>query len=77
MNRVLRVLAVLGFLFAMTNARVAAQPAGCGEYECTWYYEGGGGVHGCYGEGDEIYDAGFHGACECADAGNCWFEPMD
>ena len=77
MNRLLRVLAVLGFLLAVTAARPAAQSA-CSEYMCKIVVAGGGGYY-CINEGEfdcQCNDFScFCGYCYCFDNGDCVLMP--
>ncbi len=82
MSRVLRVLAVMGFLYAMSAAPpAAAMQTGCNEYDCRVYINCGSGWV-CVPE-DQIYcgpapncDYGYCGQCVCGDAGDCYLDPF-
>jgi len=78
MNRVLRVLAVLVFLFVAADRQAVAQ-GGCGEYQCTFYTGNG---FFCGHEGDVACAGSFNGAscyqcnCQIDDPAWCWYEPF-
>ena len=80
MDRLLRVLAVVGCLFvihASQSTAAARVMMGCNEYSCEWCFNvNNAGSCRCFPEDDLMCDQDYCFQCRCQDGGSCAFFPI-